>query len=465
MLDSVQNSTLEILKTAGKIADNLQIEAYAVGGFVRDLFLKKVSKDLDIMVIGDGIEYAKILAKALNVDEIVEYPSFGTALIPRKEMLIEVASARTEIYDENSRKPEITYTDLKGDLARRDFTINAMAIAINGPDFGAFIDVYGGAKDLKNKILRTPLDAKETFSEDPLRMMRAVRFAAQLKFNIHDDALVAMKEIAPRISIISQERITEEFLKIFATDVPSIAFYLLQEVELLPLVFPEISVLGGVEDLDGQRHKDVFHHTLKVMDNVAKLSPIMRLRFAALVHDIGKPSTKKFIPGTGWSYHGHEEVGRRMLTVVSERMRLSRKLRVYLKKMTRLHLRPIALAQDGVSDSAIRRLVVEAEDYLPELMLLCRADVTSKNAAKIKKYYSNFDNVEKHITEVYEKDKLRAFQSPLRGDEIMALLGKEPSPLIGQIKKVIEEAILEGEIENDYESAKSYFFTIKDSFI
>ncbi|MCF7807710.1 MAG: CCA tRNA nucleotidyltransferase [Candidatus Marinimicrobia bacterium] len=465
MLDRIPNNILTVLKDAGQLAEKSGLKSYAVGGFVRDLILEKASKDVDIMVIGDGISFARTLADHLKVKDIVEYGDFGTALIPYGEFLIEVASARTERYESDSRKPQVVYTDLKGDLSRRDFTVNAMALSLNPGNFGQLVDEYESIQDINNKVLRTPLDPVQTFDDDPLRMMRAARFSAQLEFTLVPEAVEAIRSQVERISIVSQERITEEIIKTLRADKPSIGFYVLQDVGLLPLVFPEIAVLGGVEDRDGQRHKDVFHHTLKVVDNAAERSDKMRLRFAALVHDIGKPSTKKFIEGTGWSYHGHEEVGRKMLNEVGQRMRLSRRLTAYLKRMTRLHLRPIALAQESVSDSGIRRLIVEAGDFLDDLMIMVRADVTSKDPRRVKRYYGNFDRVMDRIEEVVEKDAMRAFQSPLRGDEIIELLGVKPGPIVGKIKSAIEEAILDGEIPNEYEAAREYFFKIKDDFL
>lgn len=464
MMNRIPKNILKVLKQAGQLAQSLEIECYTVGGFVRDLILDIPSKDVDIMVIGDGVEFARQLGKALDVPDIVEYGEFGTALIPYGEFLIEVASARTETYEANSRKPKVVYTDLKGDLSRRDFTVNAMAINLHPDHFGVLVDEYGGIQDIQDKILRTPLDPLKTFDDDPLRMMRAARFSAQLEFTLVPEAVEAMQSRAERIGIVSQERVTDEITKTLKARVPSIGFYVMQKTGLLPLVFPEIAVLGGVEDRDGQRHKDVFHHTLKVVDNTAERSDKMRLRFAALVHDIGKPATKKFIEGTGWSYHGHEELGRKMLNEVGQRMRLSRKLTAYLKRMTRLHLRPIALAQEAVTDSGIRRLIVEAGEHLDDLMILVRADVTSKDPRRVKRYYGNFDRVMDRIQEVVDKDAMRAFQSPLRGDEIIKLLGVPPGPVIGQIKHAIEEAILDGEIPNEYDAAKAYFFKIKDSY-
>ncbi len=465
MIKRIPQNILNVLQDAGHLAAKSNLECYTVGGFVRDLVLDKPSKDVDIMVIGDGVAFARDLGQHLGVPDIVEYGDFGTALIPYGEFLIEVASARTETYESNSRKPKVVYTDLKGDLSRRDFTVNAMALNLSPEKFGELVDEYGGIQDIQDKILRTPLNPVKTFDDDPLRMMRAARFSAQLEFKLVPEALEAMQARAERISIVSQERVTEEIIKTLRARVPSLGFYVMQFANLLPLVFPEIAVLGGVEDRDGQRHKDVFHHTLKVVDNAAERSDKMKVRFAALVHDIGKPATKKFIEGTGWSYHGHEEVGRKMLNVVGKRMRLSRKLTAYLKRMTRLHLRPIALAQEVVSDSGIRRLIVEAGENLEDLMILVRADVTSKDPRRVKRYYGNFDRVMDRIDEVVAKDAMRAFQSPLRGDEIIQLLGIPPGPVIGQIKKAIEEAILEGEIENEYEAAKAYFFKIKDSYL
>ncbi len=465
MIERIPHNILSVLQLAGRLAQQSKLECYTVGGFVRDLILDVPSKDVDIMVIGDGLAFARLLATQLKVSEIVEYGDFGTALIPYGEFLIEVASARSETYESNSRKPKVVYTDLKGDLSRRDFTINAMALNLAPENFGELIDAYGGIQDLQDKILRTPLDPIKTFDDDPLRMMRAARFSAQLEFKLVPEAMAAMQNRADRISIVSQERITDEIVKTLKARVPSIGFYVMQEAGLLPLVLPEIAVLGGVEDRDGQRHKDVFHHTLKVVDNAAERSDKMEIRFAALVHDIGKPATKKFINGSGWSYHGHEELGRKMLNDIGMRMRLSRRLTAYLKRMTRLHLRPIALAQEEVSDSGIRRLIVEAGENLADLMILVRADVTSKDSRRVKRYYGNFDRVMDRIEEVVAKDAMRAFQSPLRGDEIIELLGIKPGPVVGKIKSAIEEAILDGEIPNEYAAAREYFFKIKDNYL
>ncbi len=455
----------KLLRLAGEVAAGMGLDAYAVGGIVRDALLRRPCIDVDLMVVGDGVEYARALAKRLKTKDIVLYKEFGTALIPQRELVIEVASARKERYESGSRKPRVEFTDLEEDLSRRDFTVNALALSILPENFGELQDRCGGIQDLQDRILRTPRDPAQTFDDDPLRMLRAARFAAQLEFDIKPEILQAMGQMAHRIAIVSQERITEEIIKLLRTKKPSIGFTHLQNTGLLKLVFPEIAVLGGVEERDGQRHKDVFHHTLKVVDNAAMRSEKMRVRFAALVHDIGKPDTKRFIHGTGWSYHGHDELGRKMLNEIGRRMRLPRRLTAYLKRMTRLHLRPIALAQSGVSDSAIRRLVVEAGEDLEDLMILCRADVTSKDQRRVKKYYGNFDRVMDHIEDVVEKDELRAFQSPLRGDEIMSLLGIKPGPIIGVFKKAIEEAILDGKIENTYEAARGYFDDIREDIL
>lgn len=457
LIDRIPENVLNVFRIAGDLADERHLELYTVGGFVRDLLLNRPNKDVDLMVVGDGVSYAKMLAKKLRISHTVVYAEFGTALIPYGDFVIEVASARQETYQPDSRKPEVVYTDLRGDLSRRDFTVNAMALALNRDHFGEFIDYYNGQADLAARLLKTPLDPETTFSEDPLRMLRAARFAAQLDFTVDPAALNAMQQMRERISIVSQERISDELLKTLGAKKPSLGFYVLHGVGLLALVFPEIATLGGVEERDGQRHKDVFHHTLKVVDNTADLSDNVWLRFAALVHDIGKPETKKFVKGTGWSYHGHDELGRKMLNLIGQRMKLPRRLVAYAKKMTRLHLRPIALANENVSDSAIRRLIVEAGENLQDLMILCRADVTSKDPKRVKRYYGNFDKVMNRILEVYEKDQMRAFQSPLRGDEIMTLLSIRPGPLVGKFKKEIEEAILEGEIPNEYDAARAYF--------
>ena len=455
----------EILRTAGRLGQQLKIPTYVVGGYVRDKLLNRFSKDIDIMVEGDGIAFAKKLTKKLGVGSIVEYETFGTALIPHPELDIEVASARKESYNSNSRKPHVEISTLDEDLSRRDFTINSMAASILPDTFGDLVDPYGGIKDLHKQIIITPLDPDETFSDDPLRMLRALRFSAQLDFKVASNILDSISRQKDRISIISWERITEEIKKILSTDKPSTAFYHLKETGLLKYVFPELDVMSGVEIIDGMGHKDVFIHTLQVVDNAAKLTEKMEIRFAALVHDIAKPPTKRFHKKKGWSYHGHEILGMKMLKKVAKRMKLSNELRGYLMIMTKLHLRPIALAKKEITDSAVRRVMLEAGDCIDDLMILCRSDITTKNPHKVKKYINNFNRVEELMQDVKLRDEMKAFQSPIRGDEIMSMYNIQEGRAVGKIKNAIEEAILEGEIKNTYEDALSYMEKIKSKFI
>ena len=453
----------EILSAITKLSNESKTPAYIVGGYVRDLILKRNTKDIDIMVEGDGIKFAKKISKILNIDTVVIYEKFGTALIPHKGLEIEVASARTEVYDSKSRKPQIKLTSIDEDLSRRDFTINAMAISLNEDNYGDIIDPYNGLSDLDKKRIITPINVDKTFSDDPLRMLRAIRFAAQLNFDIDKTLIKGIKKQKDRLKIISWERITEEIIKSLKTDKPSIAFYLFKETNLLSYIFPEIDIMPGIEIIDGYGHKDVFIHTLQVVDNAAKLTDKMEIRFAALVHDIAKPKTKRFIPNKGWTFHGHDSIGSHMINTVAKRMKLSNKLKDYLKIMTKLHLRPIALVNKNITDSAVRRLMVEAGDCIDDLMILCRADITTKNEMKVKKYKDNFERVEQLMSDVNMRDQMRSFQSPIRGDEIMKILNLKPSKKIGDIKKMIESAILDGDIENTYEDALKYLNTIKDS--
>ena len=418
------------------------------------------------MVVGDGIEFAKIIAIELGIPKIVTFHRFSTAHIPANPIPIEVAAAREEIYSSESRKPKkVKYTDLAGDLIRRDFTINAMAINIVPEKFGNLHDPYNGIKDLEAKKLITPLDPNKTFSEDPLRMIRAAYFASKLNLNIEKNCLDSMKQQSERISIVSQERITNEFCKILSTDKPSIGLGILQESGLMKKVFPEIDLMYGMDQSSEWHHKDIFDHTMQVVDNAALLSKKMKLRFAALVHDIAKPNTRKIDPKKGYTFHGHDAIGERMLNKVAERMKISNALKDYLKKLTRLHLRPIALAKKDISDSAIRRLMVAAGDDVNDLLTLCRADITTKNQNKIKKYLANFEKVEAKMTDVNEKDKMKAFQSPVRGAEIMKIFNLKPGKKIGKIKSDIEEAILDGKIENSYEEAYNYLISNKNNYI
>ena len=461
-----QSNVKSLLIEIGEIARDTKKEVYAVGGVVRDLLLDKEIKEIDLMVIGDGIEFAKILADKLGIPKIVPFPKYSTAHIPAKPIPIEVAAAREEIYSSESRKPaKVKYTDLMGDLIRRDFTINAMALSIAPENFGDLHDPYNGIKDLKEKKLITPLDPNKTFSEDPLRMMRAAYFASKLDLKIEKNCLESIQDECDRISIVSQERITNEFTKILSTDKPSIGLNILQETGLMKKIFPEIDIMYGMDQSSEWHHKDIFYHTMQVVDNAALLTKKMKLRFAALVHDIAKPNTRKIDPNKGYTFHGHDAIGERMLDKVAKRMKISNELKDYLKKLTLLHLRPIALAKKGISDSAIRRLMVAAGDDINDLLTLCRADITTKNPNKIKKYLANFEKVESKMTDVTERDKMKAFQSPVRGKEIMKICNINQGKLIGRIKSDIEEAILDGEIDNSYQAAYDYLISIKSNYI
>ncbi|NOZ74860.1 MAG: HD domain-containing protein [FCB group bacterium] len=456
----------ERLTLIGQVGRDLEIETYVVGGVVRDLLLGATITDLDIMVVGDGIQFARNLADRMGKNTVVPFPDFGTARIPDKNLEIEIASARTETYDTDSRKPnEIIYTDLTGDLSRRDFTINALAVDLHPERFGDLHDPWNGIADLSRGLLRTPLDPMITFSEDPLRMLRAAYFMAKLNFDLEPSVLLAMRSQASRISIVSGERITAELLKILSTSVPSVGFLILQKSGLLARVFPEIDIMVGLQQPKEWHHKDIFHHTLQVVDNAARLTPKTRIRFAALVHDIAKPQTRRIDPKKGFTFHGHDEVGARMFENIARRMKLSNEYKAYLQKMIRLHLRPIALAKKEVTDSAIRRVMVAAGDDLDDLLILCRADITTKNPHLVTRYLGNFDRVEKKMQDVTERDQLRAFQSPVRGDVIMQECNLREGRLVGKIKKALEEAILDGRVENNYDAVLDYLRTHKKDFL
>ena len=460
-----QNKRLaKISKVISKLSDETQINAFLVGGCVRDLMLNPLAEsiDVDIMVEGDGIDFAEKLARKINVPKIVPFKKFATAKIPFKEYEIEVASARLEKYDEYSRSPsEVVMSNIEDDLLRRDFTINAMAVSLNKENFGEFFDPFNGMEDLSNKILRTPLDSDRTFSDDPLRMMRAAYFASKLSLDIDPSCLESIKNNAERITIVSQERKTNELLKILGTKKPSIGLNILQEAGLMEFVFPEIAVMYGLDQSNEYHHKDIFYHTLEVVDNAAQLSDKLDLRLAALVHDIAKPKTRRLSKSKGYTFYGHDDVGARMLKGISSNMKFSNSTRDYIAKLTALHLRPISLAKKDVTDSAIRRLIVDAGEEIDDLMKLCRADITTKNPKNITKYLGNFDRVEKRMNEVIEIDKLKAFQSPVRGDEIMKMFDLGPGKEVGKIKTMVEEAIINGEISNDYSSAMSFLDQIK----
>lgn len=448
-----------------EVATLRQEQVYLVGGFVRDILIGRLKKEMDFLIVGDGPAFAQKLAETLGINEIVIFKNFGTAHFDFHGMALEFVGARKESYNKKSRNPKITSGSLDDDLDRRDFTINTLAVSMNKDDFGELLDKFNGVEDIKNKIIKTPLDPLRTFDDDPLRIMRAFRFASQLNFEIETSVIQAANKMSERLRIVSQERITEEFLKILDSPKPSIGLKLLFESGVMKIVFPEIHNLGGQEQRKDFHHKDVFYHTCKVVDNIALVTEDVWLRFAALVHDIAKPQTKKFVEGIGWTFHGHEELGARMMKGIFNRMKLPLTKLEHIEKLIRLHLRPIALVDEIVTDSAIRRLIVAADEDLEDLITLCRADITSKNPEKVNRYLENYEIVMQKVRDVKERDQLRAFQSPVRGEEIMSVCGINPSKLVGEIKTAIEDAILDGKIGNNYEEAYNYFMKIKDEFL
>lgn len=460
----------EIFETIGNIAESEGLQVFVVGGYVRDYYLQRLNPDeitdIDFVTVGSGIQLARKIAQELNTSKLTVFKKFGTAQIKYNDLDLEFVGARKESYRRESRKPIVEDGTLEDDQLRRDLTINALSWCLNPDQFGVLHDPFNGIQDLKNKIIRTPIDPEQTFDDDPLRMMRAVRFATQLQFDIDRKTFSAISKMSHRLSIISKERILDELNKIILSPKPSIGFELLLKTNLLEEFFPEMVNLLGVDVRNGQRHKDNFWHTLKVLDNTAEKSDDLWLRWAAIMHDIAKPPTKKFSKEVGWTFHGHDALGAKWVPRIFKRLGLPLDDRMrYVQKLVRLHLRPIALVSEEVSDSAVRRLIYEAGDDIEDLMTLCRADITSKNEWRRKKYRNNFDRVEKKIVEVEEKDRMRNWKNPISGEKIMEELDVKPGPVVGKVKDRIKDAILDGDIPNNYEAAYDYLQQIKTEYI
>ena len=462
-INLTQNKNFKLFKIISKVAQENNQTVYIVGGYVRDLLMqRKAPTDIDFVTEQSGIELAKAVGKKLGDLKVSVFKTYGTAMIKYKDLDLEFVGARKESYSEDSRKPAVETGTLEDDQKRRDFTVNALAISLNEENFGELIDPFNGREDMLNKILRTPLEPAQTYSDDPLRMMRAIRFASVLHFEIEKNSLEAIKQEAERIKIVSMERIMVEFNKIMLSERPSVGLKLMEETTLLEKIIPELTALRGIEEVEGQTHKDNFWHTLEVVDNISKNTDNLWLRWAALLHDIGKAPTKKFVEKIGWTFHGHEFLGSKMVKNLFTRLKLPLGTDMkYVQKMVKLSSRPIALIDDGTSDSALRRLLFDAGEDLEDLFTLCKADITTKNASKQEKFKKNFEYVAKKIKEVEEKDHVRNFQPPISGEEIMEMFSLKPGREIGILKEKVKEAILEGEIANDKDEARN--FVIKEA--
>ena len=455
MTNLQQAIKLPVFEKISSYCKENNIECYVVGGYVRDFLLKRKSKDIDVLVLGNGIEIAKNIARSLDEKiQVTVFNNFGTAYFKYKDFEIEFVGARKESYSSNSRNPIVESGTFKEDIDRRDFKINSMAISLHPKSFGDLIDLHNGLDDLENCVINTPLDAVITLSDDPLRMLRAIRFASQLNFSVSEKLIRTMNELKSRIEIVTNERIVDELNKILLSDTPSIGFNLLEKTGLLDFILPEITNLKGIDEIEGQKHKDNFYHTLEVLDNICKNTENLWLRWAALLHDIGKAPTKKFDKKIGWTFHGHEFEGSKMVYKLFKRLKmpLNEKMK-YVQKLVLMSSRPIVLAQNNVTDSAVRRLIFDASDAVDDLMTLCEADITTKNKSRFKRYHENFRLVREKIIKVEEKDNIRNFQPPITGAEIMKTFNLKPCKTIGSIKESIKEAILEGDIENNYEEA------------